>query len=221
MADRRDIPAIDTSVPHPARVYDYFLGGEDNFEADRLAGEAAIKAFPKTAESARAARAFLRRVVRFLAEEAGIRQFLDIGSGLPSGENVHQVAQSIAPGARIVYVDNDPIVAGHAQALLAGTPQGAVAFLEADLRSPEPILGAAARTLDFGQPVAVLLLGILHNIGDADDPHGIVRRLTQAIPHRGYLPGAGRVRAGAERAAARRAAGAPRPRPGRELLRWA
>jgi S-adenosyl methyltransferase len=182
-----DLPEINTSVPHPARVYNYFLGGTDNFEADRAAAEAAIKTFPRTAESARAARAFLRRIVRFLAAEAGIRQFLDIGSGLPSGENVHQVAQSVLPEARVVYVDNDPIVQLHAQTLLAGSPEGAVAFLGADLRDPETILGEAAKTLDFGQPMAVLLLGILHSIGDGDDPHGIVRKLVQAIPEGSYL----------------------------------
>jgi len=186
-SDRQDIPEINTSVPHPARVYNYFLGGTDNFEADRVAAEAAIKAFPKTAESARAARAFLRRVVRVLAEEAGIRQFLDIGSALPPGENVHQVAQSVAPGARIVYVDNDPIVLLHAETLLAGSPEGAVAFLDADLRDPDTILSEAAKTLDFGQPMAVLLLGILHSIGDGDDPYAIVRRLVHAIPGGSYL----------------------------------
>ena len=183
----REIPKINTSVPHPARVYDYFLGGKDNFEADRVAAEAANNAFPRTAESARAARAFLRRVVRFLAAEAGIRQFLDIGTGLPSGESVHQVAQSTAPEARIVYVDNDPIVLLHAQALLTSSPEGAVAYLDADLRDPEKILGEAAKTLDFGQPMAVLLLGILHNIGDQHDPYGIVRRLVQAMPGGSYL----------------------------------
>ncbi len=186
-SDQQDIPEIDTSVPHPARVYDYFLGGTDNFEADRIAAEAAIKTFPRTAESARAARAFLRRVVQFLSAEAGIRQFLDVGSGLPSGENVHQVAQSIAPEARIVYVDNDPIVQLHAKTLLAGTPEGAIAFLGADLRDPGNILHEAAKTLDFGQPMAVLLLGILHSIGDQDDPYGLVRRLVQAIPGGSYL----------------------------------
>jgi hypothetical protein len=167
-------------------VYDYFLGGKDNFEADRIAAQAGIEAFPKTAESARAARAFLRRVVQFLTAEAGIRQFLDIGTGLPSGENVHQVAQSLAPDARIVYVDNDPIVLRHAQALLKGNPQGTVAYLDADLRYPEKILGDA-RTLDFSQPVGLLLLGILHNFGDEHDPYGTVRRLAQAIPAGSYL----------------------------------
>jgi len=185
--DRAEVPGIDTSVPHPARVYDYFLGGEDNFEADRIAAEAAIKAFPRTAESARAARAYLRRVVRYLAAEAGIRQFLDIGSGLPSGENVHQVAQAVAPETHVVYVDNDPIVLRHAQTLLAGSPEGVVIFLDADLCDPEVILGRAADTIDFGQPVAVLLHGILHSVGDSDDPCGLVRTLTQAIPGGSYL----------------------------------
>jgi hypothetical protein len=185
--EEREIPGINLSVPHPARVYDYFLQGKDNFEADRIAAEAGTKAFPKTAESARASRAFLRRVVRFLTAEAGIRQFLDIGTGLPSGENVHQVAQSLAPDARIVYADNDPIVLAHAQALLKGNPAGAVAYLDADLRDPEKILGDAARTLDFSQPVGLLLLGILHNVGDEYDPRGIVRRLVQAIPPGSYL----------------------------------
>ena len=186
-SDSWEVPKINTGVPHPARVYDYFLDGKDNFEADRVAADAAIEAFPRTAESARAARAFLRRVVQFLAAEAGVRQFLDIGTGLPSGENVHQVAQSAAPGARIVYVDNDPIVLLHAQALLTSSPGGAVAYLDADLRDPEKILGEAATTLDFGRPVAVLLLGILHNVGDADDPYGIVRRLVAALPGGSYL----------------------------------
>ena len=186
-SDSWEVPKINTNVPHPARVYDYFLDGKDNFEADRVAADAAIEAFPKTAESARSARAFLRRVVQFLAAEAGIRQFLDIGTGLPSGENVHEVAQSTSPEARIVYVDNDPIVLLHAQALLTSSPEGAVAYLDADLRDPEKILGEAAKTLDFGQPMAVLLLGILHSIGDQDDPYGIVRRLVQAMPGGSYL----------------------------------
>jgi hypothetical protein len=183
----QSIPGINTAVPHPARVYDYFLGGKDNFEADRVAAEAGIAAFPKTAESARASRAFLRRIVRFLTAEAGTRQFLDIGAGLPSGQNVHQVAQSIAPEGKIVYVDNDPVVLVHAQALLTSSPAGVTKYLDGDLREPEKILAEAAGTLDLSQPVAVLLLGILHNIGDTDDPHGIVRRLTGAIPSGSYL----------------------------------
>jgi hypothetical protein len=178
---------IDVSVPHPARVYDYFLGGTDNFEADQLAAEAAIKTFPKTAESARAARAYLRRVVRYLVAEAGIRQFLDIGSGLPSGQNVHQVAQSVASEARVVYVDNDPVVQAHAKSLLAGSRPGTVSFLGGDLRALDPILAQAADLLDFGQPVAVLLHGILHNVSDADQPHAIVQRLIAAVPPGSYL----------------------------------
>jgi hypothetical protein len=179
--DPGDIPGIDTSVPHPARVYDYFLGGTDNFEADRIAAEAAIKAFPRTAESARAARAFLCRVVYFLAADAGIRQFLDIG------ENVHQIAQSVAPDATVVYVDNDPVVLRHARALLAGDPAGGIRYLDADLRDPEKIIREAAGSLDFSRPVAVLLLGILHNIGDQDDPYGIVRHLIQALAGGSYV----------------------------------
>jgi len=185
--DEQSLQGINTAVPHPARVYDYFLGGNDNFEADRVAAEAGIAAFPKTAESARASRAFLRRVVRFLAAEAGIRQFLDIGAGLPSGQNVHQVAQSIAPEARIVYADNDPVVLVHAKALLTSSPDGVTRYLDADLREPEKIITEAAETLDFSQPAAVLLLGILHNIGDSQDPYGIVSRLTEAIPSGSYL----------------------------------
>jgi S-adenosyl methyltransferase len=183
----RDISKINTSIPHPARVYDYFLGGKDNFEADRVAAEAAIKAFPRTAESARASRDFLRRVVRFLAGEAGIRQFLDIGTGLPSGQNVHEVAQSIAPESKIVYVDNDPIVLLHAQALLTSSAEGVTRYLDADLRDPESILRDAAQTLDFSQPVAILLLGILHNFGDQHDPYGVVRKLADASAPGGYL----------------------------------
>jgi hypothetical protein len=186
-SEEREIPGINLRVPHPARVYDYFLDGKDNFEADRIAAEAGIKAFPKTAESARASRAFLRRVVRFLTAEAGIRQFLDIGTGLPSGENVHQVAQSLAPDARVVYADNDPIVLAHAHALLKGNPEGAVAYLDADVRNPEKILGYADSTLDFTKPVGLLLLGILHNVGDQYDPRSIVRKLVQAIPAGSYL----------------------------------
>ncbi|HET7013323.1 MAG TPA: SAM-dependent methyltransferase [Streptosporangiaceae bacterium] len=178
---------IDATVPHPARVYNYFLGGTDNFEADQLAAEAAIKTFPKTAESARAARAYLRRVVHYLVTQASIRQFLDIGSGLPSGQNVHQVAQSVAPGTRVVYVDNDPVVQAHAKDLLAGSEPGTVTFLGGDLRDPTPILAQAAGSLDFSQPVAILLHGIIHNISDADNPHAIVGRLMASVPASSYL----------------------------------
>lgn len=186
-AEREHITRIDTSVPHPARVYDYLLGGKDNFEADRRAAEAGIAAFPQTAQSARAARAFLARVVRFLAAEAGIRQFLDIGTGLPSGENVHEVAQAIEPDSRIVYTDNDPIVLLHAEVLLRSAPEGVTAYLDGDLREPEKILRDAAETLDFGKPVAVLLLGILHLIQDDATARRIIDVLLDAVPPGSYL----------------------------------
>jgi SAM-dependent methyltransferase len=182
-----EIPQIDTRIPHSARVYDYLLGGKDNFEADRIVAKAAIEAFPATAESARANRVFLSRVVRYLVAEAGIRQFLDLGSGLPAADNVHEVAQAIVPESRIVYVDNDPIVHAHARALLASGRAGATGYLHADLRDPAPILAAAAKTLDFSEPVAVLLLGILHFVPDSDDPAGIVRRLVDSLVPGSYL----------------------------------
>jgi S-adenosyl methyltransferase len=151
-------PEINASVAHPARVYDYWLGGKDNYPADREAAEQAIEAMPNIALFARTNRAFLRRAVRFLAAEAGIRQFLDIGTGLPTSPNVHQVAQQIAPASRVVYVDNDPIVLVHARALLTSSPEGATDYLEEDVRDPDKILQAAARTLDFDRPVAVMVL---------------------------------------------------------------
>ena len=182
-----DPAKINTSVPHPARVYDYWLGGKDNFEADRQAARAAIKIFPYTVQSAVACRAFLARVVHYLAGEAGIRQFLDIGTGLPSGDNVHEVAQAAAPDSRIVYVDNDPIVLLHAETLLTSSAAGATAYLDADLRDTGRILAEAERTLDFGQPVAVLLFAIMHFIPDAQDPAGIVRALMDPLPPGSYL----------------------------------
>jgi hypothetical protein len=187
IAPDRAPPEINTSVAHPARVYDYWLGGKDNFPADREAAEQAIAAMPNIAVFARTNRAFLRRAVRFLAGEAGIRQFLDLGTGLPTSPNVHQVAQAIAPESRIVYVDNDPIVLVHARALLTSGRQGATDYLDADLRDPEKILQAAAQTLDFTQPVAVMLLATLQLVRDADDPHGIVARLVAAVSSGSYL----------------------------------
>jgi hypothetical protein len=157
--DGRDrSPAIDTSVAHPARVYDYWLDGKDNYPADRAAGAAAAEANPDILIGVRANRSFLRRAVTYLAVEAGIRQFLDVGTGLPSANNTHEVAQAVAPQARIVYVDNDPIVLAHARALLTSTPQGATAYVDADARDPGKILRAAAGTLDFTRPVAVMRL---------------------------------------------------------------
>jgi hypothetical protein len=178
---------LDTSVAHPARVYDYWLGGKDNFAVDREAAERVLAAVPELRVRVRANRAFLARAVRFLAGEAGIGQFLDIGTGIPSANNTHEVAQSVASAARIVYVDNDPIVLTHARALLTGNPEGATDYIQADLREPDGILTAARSTLDFDQPIAVMLLGILHLIQDDEDPWGIVAQIMAAVPSGSYL----------------------------------
>ena len=178
---------FDTSVAHVARVYNYWLGGNDYFAADRAAGEQAIKAFPNIVLSARANRAFLARAVRFLATEAGIRQFLDIGTGIPSANNTHEVAQKVAPDSRIVYVDNDPIVLTHARTLLTSDPAGATEYLDADLREPRQILAGAARLLDYSRPVAVMLMAILQHLDDADDPLKVVAALMGAMPPGSYL----------------------------------
>ncbi|HEY5988623.1 MAG TPA: SAM-dependent methyltransferase [Streptosporangiaceae bacterium] len=180
-------PTFDTSVAHVARVYDYWLGGKDNYEADRRAGDAAIEAYPDLVFGVRTNRAFLARVVRYLASQAGIRQFLDIGTGIPTANNTHEVAQAAAPESRIVYVDNDPIVLAHARALLDSTPQGATDYVDADLRDTKTILEQAARTLDFTQPVAVMLIAVMHLIGDDEDPYGIVETLMDAAPPGSYL----------------------------------
>jgi trans-aconitate methyltransferase len=177
-------PDIDTSVAHQARVYDYLLGGKDNFAADREVGDRAMQAYPDSVAASRANRAFLGRAVRFLAGEAGIRQFLDIGTGIPSADNTHEVAQKVAPESRIVYVDNDPIVLAHARALLASAPEGQTAYLDADANDPDPILARAAGTLDFSQPVAITLLSILHAI---EDPYALTSRLVDAVPTGSYL----------------------------------
>src|SRR6201996_8913283 len=160
-------PAVDlqTDRPHPARVYDYLLGGKDHFAADRAAGEEALRVKPEAKASPRENRAFLQRLVRHLAAEAGIRQFLDIGTGLPTPPNVHEVAQGIAPDSRVVYVDNDPIVLAHARALLTSVT-GTTAYLDADVRDPATILAGAAATLDFGRPIAVMLIAIMHCVPD-------------------------------------------------------
>jgi S-adenosyl methyltransferase len=183
----RGIYGFDAKVAHPARVYDYWLGGKDNFEADRIAGEETIAAYPAIRASARANRAFLARSARYLAAEAGIRQFLDIGTGLPTANNTHEVAQSIAPQSRIVYVDNDPLVLSHARALLTSSPEGVTAYLDADLRDTDKILTQAADTLDFAQPVAIMLLAILHYIPDLAEAQRIVARLISAVPSGSYL----------------------------------
>ena len=178
---------LDTSVAHIARVYDYWLGGKDNFAADRAAGDKAIQAFPNIPLSARANRAYQARAVRFLAGEAGIRQFLDIGTGIPTANHTHQVAQSVAPESRVVYVDNDPVVLSHARALLASHPAGATDYLDADLRDPQKILDGAARLLDFSRPVGVMLMAILQHIDDEHDPYAIVATLMDAVPPGSYL----------------------------------
>jgi hypothetical protein len=185
--DQEEQVDFDTSVAHIARVYDYWLGGKDNFEADRIAGEEALAAYPDLVSSVRANRAFLARGVRFLAAEAGVRQFLDIGTGIPSANNTHEVAQSVAPQSRVVYVDNDPIVLAHARALLVGRPEGTTDYLDADLRETEKILGHARGLLDFSQPVAVMLVAVLHLIGHEDHPHSIVSQLMDAVPPGSYL----------------------------------
>jgi hypothetical protein len=178
---------LDTSVAHPARVYDYWLGGKDNFAADREAAEQAIAANPMIVPGVRTNRAFLRRAVSYLAGEAGIRQFLDVGTGLPSADNTHQVAQAVAPECRVVYVDNDPIVLVHARALLTGTPQGATAYLDADVRDPGSVLAQAAGTLDLAEPVALMMLAILQLIPDDANPHAIVQRLVDGLAPGSYL----------------------------------
>jgi S-adenosyl methyltransferase len=178
---------LDTSVPHIARVYDYWLGGKDNFAADRAAAQQVIETMPDILVSVRAQRAFLGRAVHYLVTGPGIRQFLDIGTGLPSANNTHEVAQRAAPESRIVYVDNDPIVLLHARTLLASRPEGATAYIDGDLRDTDKILGEAAGVLDFDQPVAIMLLGVLHCIPDEDDPAAIVRRLLAAAPSGSYL----------------------------------
>jgi S-adenosyl methyltransferase len=180
-------PSFDTSVAHPARVYDYLLGGKDNYEADRAAAEAISAISPNVRPSVQANRAFLRRAVQFLAGEAGIRQFLDVGTGLPTAQNTHQVAQQIAADSRVVYVDNDPIVLSHARALLTGAPEGATAYIDADIRDTDAILAAAADTLDFSEPVAVMLLCIMQYVPDSAGPHEIVARLMRAMTSGSYL----------------------------------
>ena len=179
--------AIDTSVAHPARVYDYWLGGKDNFAADREAAERVLAVSPGLRWRIQANRRFLARAVRYLAEDAGIRQFLDIGTGIPSANNTHQVAQEAAPDARIVYVDNDPIVLSHARALLTSGPRGATQYVHGDAREPGPIIESAAETLDFSQPVALMLIGVLHLIQDSEDPWGLVAWLMAQLPAGSYL----------------------------------
>lgn len=210
--DEQRSTTIDTTRPHSARIWNYWLGGKDNYAVDREVGDEFLAIFPGQAEVARQARAFLGRVVGFLAAEAGIRQFLDVGTGLPTAGNTHEVAQRVAPESRIVYVDNDPLVLVHARALLTSSPQGACDYVDADLRDAGTILAEAARTLDFTQPVALIMLGILGHIADEDGPKEIVARLVNPLAAGSYLviadgtnvlEGQGRGDAGDESARAR------------------
>jgi O-methyltransferase involved in polyketide biosynthesis len=181
------VPGLDTTVSHSARIWNYWLGGTDNYPADRQAGDKVAAMLPSIVAQARADRAFLGRAVRYLTGEAGIRQFLDIGTGLPTAGNTHEVAQQVAPDSRIVYADNDPLVLAHARALLTSTPQGACDYIDGDLRDPDRILARAARTLDFAKPVALLLLGVLHHISDTGQAYRIVRRLMAALAPGSFL----------------------------------
>jgi hypothetical protein len=178
---------IDTTVPHSARIWNYWLGGSDNYEVDRQAGDAYRETFPGIVDIARCSRAFLVRSVRYLVREAGLRQFLDVGTGLPTEDAIHQVAQRFAPDARVVYVDNDPLVLLHAHALLTSHPAGVTEYVEADLRDPDALLAAAWRTLDPGQPVGLVLSGILGHVADYDDARAIVRHLLAALPPGSHL----------------------------------
>ncbi len=183
----QDRPTLDTGVPQTARIWNYLLGGKDNFAADREVGDQIIANLPQLAQNARLSRAYLARAVRYLAGTAGVRQFLDVGTGLPTADNTHEVAQSVAPEARIVYVDNDPLVLAHARALLVGTPEGATDYVDADLRDPDRILHEAARTLDLDQPVAVMLMGILGHVESDEEAKSIIRGLVDRLPSGSYL----------------------------------
>ncbi|MGP4023409.1 SAM-dependent methyltransferase [Actinomadura sp. 3N407] len=177
---------IDSTRPHSARVWDYWLGGKDNYEVDRELGEQIAQANPHVVAMVRADRTFMRRSVAFLAEQ-GVRQFLDIGTGLPTEPNVHQVAQAIAPDARVVYVDHDPVVLAHARALLNSAPAGATAYLDADLREPGRILAGAAGTLDLDKPVGITLMSLMHFVTDFGDARAILWRLLDAVPSGSWL----------------------------------
>jgi hypothetical protein len=188
-AGQQGAPAFDTTVPHPARRYNYWLGGKDHFEADRKSGDEIAAMFPTVRIAAIENRRFLRRAVTFLTAEAGIRQFLDIGTGIPAPNNTHEVAQAIDPSARVVYVDNDPIVMVHARALLDSAPEGATAYLEADLREGAALLRKpeVLNTLDLSKPVGLLLVAVLHFLGEKDEPYRIVADLVRELPSGSYL----------------------------------
>ena len=182
-----DWPPYDTTVAHPARVYNYWLGGKDHFAADREVGEQTKAAYPDIVTGVQAQRKFLASAVRYLVTQAGVRQFLDIGTGLPVANNTHEVAQSLAQDSRVVYVDNDPMVLAHSRALLTSTPEGACAYLDADIRDTDSVLHAASGLLDFSQPIAVILVGILHLIPDSSDPAAITAQLIEAVSAGSWL----------------------------------
>lgn len=178
---------IDATVPHSARVWNYWLGGKDNYDVDRAVGDRVAGVFPAIRDSARASRAFLGRALEFLTAEVGIRQFLDVGTGLPTAQNTHEVAQRFAPEARIVYVDNDPLVLVHARALLTSSREGASDYVDADLRDTDRIMSEAGRTLDFSRPIALIMNGIMGHVEDDSEARSIVRRLVDALPSGSYL----------------------------------
>ncbi|MEV4708340.1 SAM-dependent methyltransferase [Actinoplanes sp. NPDC049316] len=181
--------AIDTSRPHPARRYDYWLGGKDNFAADRESADRIAKAFPQIRTAAQENRRFLRRAVAFLSAEAGVKQFLDIGAGLPVSPNVHEVTQRIIPASRVVYVDNEPMVVSHARGLMTSSPQGTTTCIQADLRTPDAILAdpAVRATIDLTKPVGLLLFAVLHFLDDNENPYDLVARLVDALPSGSYI----------------------------------
>jgi hypothetical protein len=186
-AEKDLMAGIDSSKPHPARMWNYWIGGKDNYPIDREVGAKVAEAFPDILNVAHHSRAFLGRVIRYLAGEAGIRQFLDIGTGLPTHDNTHEVAQRVAPECRIVYVDNDPLVLVHAQALLVSRPEGACAYIDADVRDPDAILTEATKTLDFTRPIGLIMLGIMGNVVVDEEAYDIVRRLLAAVPSGSYM----------------------------------
>ena len=178
---------IDTTVPHSARIWNYWLGGKDNYAVDREAGDQYVKIYPGIVNIARAGRAFLARAVRYLTLEAGIPQFLDVGTGLPTVDNTHELAQRADPASRIVYVDNDPLVLAHARALLTSTPEGVTDYIDADMRDPGAVLARAGERLDLGQPVGLMVMGVMGHIPDDDEAQSIVQRLLAGLPSGSFL----------------------------------